>query len=714
MRRFKDVVAWLGAMAFLACIFSATDASAATLTWQDVRSTVAIRGMASNGSLYVAAASNGIWTSTTLKSWTRAQLPANAGRLYSDVVWDGTQFVAVGWGILTSPDGMNWTVRVASNITSPNEPGNGDFWTAITLANGIYIAVGTDGSHVLRSADGHSWTSETTGLNPTGATDFYQMNGVASDGTTFVADAEYFGSSSFKDVIVTSPDGITWTQATLPSTNGGYTQSSGNGVAWGGGTFVVGGALGVYTSNDGVTWVANSLVVNAGTSSQVRPLLNRIEWINGQFLGVGYTLSSAGTQAATFESSDGVNWQIQDLEPRGDSDNGLEALWFDGTDYFAAGYLGVYKSADASTWTKIFTGPQSNLAECVIAGDGKLVIPGFDDMLISLDGKTWPDTLQPRSGSQVVGEQGGQGCGVYAKGAFYTVSGADGTLDRTSNGIDYSSVDATQAGLAAAVIWDGTELMAVDSDTVIGGAIYATSDGTNWSRLSVSGFAAPFNTYTLKFGSNGSGGLAFAGQRYFIWGSSGIGPFLYTSTDRVNWSTFPLALPSDTQINAVAFSQGIYSIVGSSSTTGTSLVYTSGDGINWKQVTGLPGGYHFLWHDMIADDNGFVAVGEATELGAAVMTSADGKTWSLQLLPEIAALDSVTTNGTQYVAVSNYDIVAADIPSSGGSGSSGDSGGGSSGGSSSGSGGGGGSLDILALTLLSGLALRRRERWMRD
>lgn len=663
---------------------------------------VAIRGVATNGTLYIAAASNGIWTSTTLQAWQRVSLPANASYLYDDVIWDGNQFIAVGFGIVTSPDGSNWTVRVAPNST--------DEWYSIAHANGAYIAVGLDGTRVLYSADSIAWTSQATGLHPAGGGDSYELSGIGSNGTDFVADGEHYPSvgASSSDVVLTSPDGKTWTQATLPAA-GLYTQPRLNNVAWGAGVYVVGGSFGIYTSNDGTNWTAHALIDQSNPSAPVRFVFGRIQWLNNRFVAAGFSQSVNGRFIATFESTDGITWQRQDLEPKGASffyDFG--ALAFNGSDYIAAGYLGIYESSDASSWSKVFTGPQFNLSDCVIAGSGKFVVPGTAGNLTSSDGKTWPDALQPNSGSISPGGRGGQGCGVFAQGAFYTVSGTDGSVDQAPDGVTYTIVGNTTFTLASAITWDGTNFTALDSAGTILGAFDTSSDGTNWTHLSVSGFTAPFTTQSLQFGSNGGARLRFAGQRYFVWGSTSLGPFLYTSTDRVNWSVFPLTLSSDTQIGAVAFAKGIYVVVGSSSTSGASLVYTSTDGTSWKQVTGLPSGYHFSWNDMIADGNGFLAVGLAAELGAAVMTSTDGNTWSLQLIPNVAALNSVTTNGTQYVAASFYDIVSAPVPSS-------NTGGGSTGGSNGGgSKGGGGSLDILALTLFSGLALRRRERWMRD
>jgi len=148
------IAARVAVAGFLACVLIATNSSAALTTWQDVRSTVATRGIATNGTVYVGTAVNGIWTSTDLVTWQHLSLPGGAGVSYNDMLWDGSRFIAAGDGLITSTDGSTWTVVLA--------PSSAEVWNAIAMMSGSYVVVGSDITHVLTSSDGTSWSSSTT------------------------------------------------------------------------------------------------------------------------------------------------------------------------------------------------------------------------------------------------------------------------------------------------------------------------------------------------------------------------------------------------------------------------------------------------------------------------------------------------------------------------------------------------------------------------
>ena len=75
----------------------------------------------------------------------------------------------------------------------------------VTYGNGIFVAFGDSGT-ILTSADGISWTVRTSGTTD-------DLVGVAYGNGTFVAVGSSFNTvdGSYNGTILTSADGITWT-----------------------------------------------------------------------------------------------------------------------------------------------------------------------------------------------------------------------------------------------------------------------------------------------------------------------------------------------------------------------------------------------------------------------------------------------------------------------------------------------------------------------
>jgi len=131
----------------------------------------------------------------------------SADVVYS-VIWDGTQFIAAGNKIWTSPDGVTWTMvedRPGEVIGPPD-------WAPIHVSclahngAGVVVGVGQTGGIVRSADDGATWTtiygnSASTLPNPdiTGA-----ILSVIWDGYNFFCCGD--------KVILRSADGITWTQ----------------------------------------------------------------------------------------------------------------------------------------------------------------------------------------------------------------------------------------------------------------------------------------------------------------------------------------------------------------------------------------------------------------------------------------------------------------------------------------------------------------------
>ena len=105
--------------------------------------------------------------------------------------------------VMTSPDGVTWTVGTTPNNNS---------WSSVTYGNGLFVAVsGTGtGNRVMTSPDGITWTPRTSAADNT-------WNSVTYGNGLFVAVSN--GGSGTGNQVMTSTDGQTWTPRTSTEEN---------------------------------------------------------------------------------------------------------------------------------------------------------------------------------------------------------------------------------------------------------------------------------------------------------------------------------------------------------------------------------------------------------------------------------------------------------------------------------------------------------------
>jgi hypothetical protein len=238
------------------------------------------------GSTYISttsviiSADGGWWLETALK------LP----RIYS-VTWGNGLYVAVGEGVFTSADGVNWTERLTGTSLS-----------SVVFANGLFVAVG---SGVYTSPDGLNWTKR---VLPVG---WFQPSGIAFSNGLFVA----VGGGG---VILSSEDGIGLTLRR----DGDYESPSLASVAFGDGTFMAVGTEGtVLTSADGEHWVSRA--------SKTAYSLQKVVFGRGTFLTVGsfpsIILQSHAPSISPIIYSDPRNLDLGEVK-RGESSQGDVAV----------------------------------------------------------------------------------------------------------------------------------------------------------------------------------------------------------------------------------------------------------------------------------------------------------------------------------------------------------------------------------------------------
>lgn len=194
-----------------------------------------------NGTQFVAVGNSGlILSSPDGTNWT--QQTSGTTMSLTDVRWLGGQFIATGGTMdltmLTSPDGVVW-----NSVSIPNPIGNVAWNGQIYLAAGngnlggmytssdavtwtqtnwsyfamydiawngkLFVAVGKNGD-IQTSEDGILWATAANGLDSIN-TNTLVLERVIWTGTQFIAVGGISSISGYPGVVVTSPDGVSWT-----------------------------------------------------------------------------------------------------------------------------------------------------------------------------------------------------------------------------------------------------------------------------------------------------------------------------------------------------------------------------------------------------------------------------------------------------------------------------------------------------------------------
>ncbi|MBI4661812.1 MAG: SBBP repeat-containing protein [Verrucomicrobia bacterium] len=288
-------------------------------TSRDSGTRTQLNGLAYGNGLYVAVGASGtVLTSPDAANW-KSQVSGTTSDLYGITfgknVFGNNLFVAVGRNgtMLISPNAVEWASVPSGTIF--------DLWDIEYGAGAGFVAVGGQG--LVTSRDGGTWTRHAVGE--------YKLLGVGYGNGRFVAVGEplfaAIGAVVGNSPILTSSDGITWTDRDSGTRDalfdvafgngtfvavGGSILASSDGVSWsrkdspktalrgitfGDGSFVAVGDSGtIQTSADGGIWVNR----NSGTGR----VLNRVAFHDGGFLAVGDlgTILQSDSLAAPFPS----------------------------------------------------------------------------------------------------------------------------------------------------------------------------------------------------------------------------------------------------------------------------------------------------------------------------------------------------------------------------------------------------------------------------
>jgi len=275
----------------------------------------------------------------------------------------------------------SWTARVLPSDFIVN---------SIAFGNSQFVVVGF-GKGIFTSANGVSWATQAT-ANP----NLPELKSVIYDGSQFIAVGGTAFGSSAPPLIMTSPDGVTWTTRTwtVPQ-NQPETQL--NDIALGGGKLTAVGANGtiISSTDSGVTWSIESQINNnvtfiseftgITTNGSLRVAVGRnsafnggiinnsgsgwsvaasnmtdffprdVVWTGSQFVAVGGDSGNFGASAVTMTSTDGTNW-TRHAVTNAPSSHVFRSVFWDGSKLYAGGDNSqtsrmMMSSSDGVTWT---------------------------------------------------------------------------------------------------------------------------------------------------------------------------------------------------------------------------------------------------------------------------------------------------------------------------------------------------------------------------
>jgi hypothetical protein len=222
-----------------------------------------------NGSLYVAVGQRGVvMTSTDGLTWTRQQLPpAVQLNQLSSVAWSGSIWAAAGYdgsgkaAILTSADGVVWSLSYETGTCSdPSTCPPQQALSKIIWDGTQFVSVGHESTPgnaptalILTSPDGMTWTQRASGSIPVGSDEGLGLASVASSGSVLVAAGQAADGTA---AVWASTDAVSWSRQNLPLSGERVMRD----VVWGPRGFVAvgwGGAPATVVSADGLSWRAN-------------------------------------------------------------------------------------------------------------------------------------------------------------------------------------------------------------------------------------------------------------------------------------------------------------------------------------------------------------------------------------------------------------------------------------------------------------------------
>ena len=504
--------------------------------------------------------------STDGRQWHEASFPAGVPQT-KDVAFGAGKFVAVGDGgmVLRSTNGINWTLT-----TVPGTPNfcylafDGTAWLAVALNASDYA------ERLWTSLDAVTWTQQ--GLLGMQTFDIFAI------GNTAYAAGWYGGLKYSTD------HGLTWMDARMPGTTRWSTYHLASADD---GTLLLtaqamdesGAPFALLASTDGRSWS------RAAGNTDVASASHALAFGFGRFISVG----SAGStrQSATFyPGNHAPNAAFTSAPTTG---NARQAIYFaasatdaDGdTPTFAWDFGAQTPIYDGFEIAPIFTFGGSYPFTLRVSDNRGGLTTLTQTITLSDPTRTW---TQRTSGTTLNLQ------GVAANTSTLVAVGANGTVLSSSNGSNWVARTLPDWGgnmYLDGVVWDGARfnLVGVDYDFDLPGwvgVIYSSPNGVTWTRR-----------YKSTTNDTGLHAVASSNSTSVAVGNKGT---VLRTTNGTNWTVVSVPGLGTPTVSGVAFGGGNFSLVAYTGGNGTPQSFTSVNGLSWLDRsggTGLDG-----WQDL--------------------------------------------------------------------------------------------------------------------
>ncbi|MDX2110249.1 MAG: hypothetical protein SFY80_08425 [Verrucomicrobiota bacterium] len=270
------------------------------------------------------------------------------------------------------------------NNTTPS-----DNWTAVTYGKSRFVAVGSNGK-ITTSDDGVRFIERKAGVK-------LAYRDIAYGGGTFLALGRDIAAQ--KDYVLSSPDGITWTDATATYKPVAFAStvlyennkfvipnvSDVRSAAYGAGLYVAiitkNRTTALYTSVDGSSFLFLKEIEDEALA---------VHFNGFMFVMVGvHRDENYKPFPVTWTSMDGVTWPA--ASPIADAKGNLTDIAYFGGVYYTVGNgidapSNIFSSVDGKTWTREFTAAiQSYDLSDIVYGDGGYVAVGSGVVVTTFD-----------------------------------------------------------------------------------------------------------------------------------------------------------------------------------------------------------------------------------------------------------------------------------------------------------------------------------------
>jgi len=363
---------------------------------------------------------------------------------------------------------------------------------------------------------------------------FVQRSAISASYQSVVYGNGIFVAVGGSGAVMTSPNGIDWTQRTAANTNNWKSVAFGNGI------FVAvaqSGSAGqrVMTSPDGITWTARTVSVTRSWNS--------IAYGNGVFVAVADGAGLGNSAQAAIVSANGINW----------------TLAMDGNNL---------------TWNKI------------VYGQGKFLVFSNNGSTVktTTDGFTWSGTTFSSAGQFYVSD------GIYAGGKFVIigsgpiVNGVYSHILYSTDGVNwnYSTTPVTNWSLVSIVYGNGIFLMtSVASTASTQYPIFKSTDAINWTQASTV-------TNSAYQGSNSNSGdiwfsMSYANSRFVAVNYNTNAPYPVMTSNTLTKATPPPVITSITPYHTSCF-VNFTSSSSPISEPATNYQYSINNGTSWTTM----------------------------------------------------------------------------------------------------------------------------------